>query len=341
MKVAKIIRKKTVAIETIDSPKIEDNEVLVKVKITGICGSDLHLYQDTHAFRRPPAILGHEIAGIIVEVGKSVKSHKIGDRVTIEPHLGCGLCKFCEDGLVNICIKKKVPGTPDWIGTFVEYFNADERTLHKIEDKIGYEMGVMVEPLAVAIHAINRCTNKNKDCIVILGAGTIGLLTQVVAKELGYKTIITTDPAPFNRELSLKLGATVSIDPLTEDINKTVADLTENKCGADVTVVCAGASNILDQASEVTKKRGEICIVSMITEKIPFYCYSVVFKEQTIKGSMTYQTEDFVKATKMINEGLDLNLLITHKFDIDNTSLGLKTLSEKKENVGKVLIVMD
>ena len=339
MKVAKVTSKKTVAIENMDKPQLKDNEVLVKVAMTGVCGSDLHLYEDTHAFRKPPAILGHEIAGDIVEVGPAVKKHKVGDRVTIEPHVGCGECHFCKEDLVNICISKKVPGTPNWIGTFVEYFNAEESTLHKIGDDISYEMGVMIEPLAVAIHAMKRCTNKHKDAIVILGVGTIGLLTQVVAKHMGYKTIITTDPAPFNREVSLKLGAKVSLDPLTEDVAKAVAELTNNN-GADATIICAGADNILDQASEITKKRGEICIVSMITNKIPFYCYSVVFKEQVITGSMTYQTEDFVEATTMINQGLDLSLLITHKFDIDNTDQGLKVLSEKKENVGKVLITM-
>ncbi|MCL2616307.1 MAG: alcohol dehydrogenase catalytic domain-containing protein [Defluviitaleaceae bacterium] len=339
MKAALVTEQEVVSINDIDKPILKNDEVLIRVVAAGVCGSDLHLFHGTHAFRKPPAILGHEIAGDIVEVGSDVKNLRVGDRVTVEPHAGCGECEFCKQSLVNICLNKTAPGTPKWIGTFVEYFNAPEKSVHKIADGISYEMGVMVEPLAVAVHAMDRATVKEKDCIVILGAGSIGLLTQVVAREMGYKTIICTDTAPFNRKMALKLGAAAALDPITEDVAAKVKELTNGR-GADLVIVSAGAPGILDQASDCARKRGEIGVVSMITEKIPFYSYAIVFKEQTMYGSMTYETKDFVKAVEMINNGLDLDDLVTQKYDLSRTQEALAVLSEKKEDVVKVLVTI-
>ena len=339
MKAALVTNKEVVSIQEIECPVIKNDEVLIKVAMAGVCGSDLHLFRGTHAFRKPPAVLGHEVAGEIVKVGEAVKKFRVGDRVTVEPHSGCKECEFCKQELVNICLNKTAPGTPGWIGTFVEYFNAPEKTLYKLGDNISYEMGVMVEPLAVAVHAMSRVTVKEKDSIVILGAGSIGLLTQIVAAQMGYKTIICTDTAPFNREMALKLGAAAALDPLTEDVPAKVKELSNGR-GADLAIITAGAANILDQASACVRKRGEIGLVSMITEKIPFYSYAIVFNEQTIFGSMTYETRDFAKAADMINAGLDLNGLVTQKYELTRTQDALTVLSEKKEKVVKVLVTL-
>jgi L-iditol 2-dehydrogenase len=295
------------------------------------------LFRGTHAFRKPPAILGHEIAGDVVEIGGNVKHVKVGDRVTVEPQYGCGECDFCRRGLVNLCQKKVVPGTAKWIGVFVEYFNAPEKTVYKLNDAVSYKMGTMIEPLAVAVRALRRATVKEKDCLVILGAGTIGLLCLVVAKHLGYKTIICTDVARFNLDMALKYGATRAINPLETDLVDTVRQLTDDK-GADLALVAAGAPNILDQASACVKKCGEIGVIAMITEKIPFYSYQIVFNEQRMYGAMTYATRDFKEAAEMINGGLDLNDFITQTLDLAHTQEGLDILSQKKEGVVKVMI---
>ena len=339
MKAAMVTGKEVVTIRDVDAPVPGDDEVLIKVKTAGVCGSDLHLFHGTHAFRKPPAVLGHEVAGDIVQLGKNVRGYKIGDRVTVEPHLGCGECEYCKQGLVNLCLAKKAPGTPGWIGTFVEYFNAPAKTLYKLDDRIAYDIGTLVEPLAVAVHALARASVTERDCIVILGVGTIGLLTQVVAREIGFKTIVTTDTAPFNREMSLKQGATAALDPLAEDVVAKIKDLTGGR-GADLAIVAAGAPGILDQASACVRKRGEIGLVAMITEKIPFYCYSVVFNEQTLYGAMTYETRDFEKAAEMVNGGLDLSAFVTQKLSLDRSQEALDLLSQKKENVVKVIVTL-
>ena len=337
MKAALVTDVGKVSIQEIDRPIIKDDEVLIKVKTVGVCGSDLHLFRGTHPFRKPPAILGHEIAGEVVELGKKVRTVKLGDRVTVEPQVGCGNCEFCQQDLINLCKGKVVPGTAKWIGVFAEYFNAPEKTIYKLEDKTTYEMGTMIEPLSVAVHALRRVTIQAKDYLVILGAGTIGLLTLVVAKAMGYKNIICTDTAACNREMALKHGAIAALNPLETDVVAFVKNQTGGR-GADLALVAAGAPNIVDQAAACVRKRGEIGIIAMITEKIPFYSYQIVFNEQTMFGAMTYETRDFKEAAEMINKGLDLSDFITQTMDLDHTQKALDVLSQKKENVVKVLV---
>ncbi|HAM80898.1 zinc-dependent alcohol dehydrogenase [Ornithinibacillus bavariensis] len=340
MKAAYVVDECKVEIKDIDVPRIKDNEVLIKVKTVGICGSDLHLYKGTHAFRKPPVILGHEVAGDIVEVGKNVTKFKVGDRVTVEPHIGCGGCEYCEKDLVNLCLNKKAPGTPGWIGTFAEYFNAPEEVVYKIGDNISYELGTLIEPLAVAVHAIDRISVSEKDTIAILGSGTIGLLTLVAAREAGYKNIICTDTQQFNLDMALQQGATLALNPLEVDVVEKVKEFTNGR-GVDVALVCAGAPGIVDQASSMTRRRGEVGIVAMITEKIPVNTYNFVFNEISLFGAMTYETKDFEKATEMVNEGLDLNAFITQRLPFAETEHGLSILDEKKENVVKVIIEVE
>lgn len=337
MKAAFVVGKEEVEIREIDVPEVKDNEVLIKVKTVGVCGSDLHLFKGTHAFRNPPAVLGHEVAGDVVKIGKEVKDLKVGDRVTVEPHLGCGECEFCKQDLVNLCLNKKAPGTPGWVGTFVEYFNAPAEVVHKINDDVSYELATLIEPLAVAVHAIDRITVKEKDTLVILGSGTIGLLALVAAKESGYKNIICTDTQDFNLQMALKHGAKLALNPLKDDVVEKVMEFTNGR-GADVALIAADAKNIVDQASSLVRKRGEVGVVSMITEAIPVYTYNFVFKELTLFGAMTYETKDFVKATEMVNNGLDLSDFATQKLSLDESQKALNILDEGKENVVKVIV---
>lgn len=337
MKAALVTATEKVDIQEIDRPVIKDNEVLIKTRTVGVCGSDLHLFRGTHAFRKPPAILGHEISGDIVEVGKNVTKFKVGDRVTVEPQYGCKECDFCREGLVNLCASKVVPGTAKWIGVFVEYFNAPENTIYKLSDKVSYEMGTMIEPLAVAVRTLRKATVKERDCVVILGSGTIGLLLLVVAKHLGFKKIICTDTAQFNLDMALKHGAVAAVNPLEQNVVDVVMNHTNGQ-GADLALIAAGSPSILDDAAACVRKRGEIGIVAMITEKIPFYCYRIVFNEQTVYGAMTYSSQDFQEAVDMVNAGLDLDDFITQTMDLAHAQEGLDILSQKTENVVKVMI---
>ena len=326
-----------VEIHEIEKPVISETEVLIKTKNVGVCGSDLHLYRGTHPFRHAPAILGHEIAGEIVEVGSKVTKFKAGDRVTIEPQVGCGECAMCKIGAVSLCKNKKVPGTPGWIGTFSEYFNAEESVLYKLGDDISYERGTLTEPLAVAVQILHRAETK-QGSLVILGGGTIGQLLLAVAKKRGFAPIIVTDTVEFNREFALSHGADYAFDPIHDNVEEEVKKITGE--GADLVVVAAGANNILDQACNCARKRGEVGIVAMITKEIPFYSYAVVFIELRMFGAMCYEREAFRIAAELINDkSFPLDDYVTQVVDgIENTKEGLDILSQKKENTVKVEI---
>ena len=339
MRVAVVTEAYKVEIKDQPIPEIGDKDVLIKVERAGICGSDLHLYKGTHAFRKPPAALGHEVCGIVEKVGAAVTKVKVGDHVTVEPQVGCGTCEFCKSGHMNLCKNKKVPGTPAWIGTFAEYFNAPEQTVYKLNDDISFEVGTLVEPLAVAVQALNRCDGGKKESLAILGSGTIGLLVLAVAKQRGFKNIYCTDTAEFNRDMAVKMGARAAYDPLKCDVETIIKEETGGE-GVDVCVVAAAAPNIIDQASSVTKKLGEVVLVSMITRPIPVYTYGFVFNEQKLIGTMTYTTEAFTEAAKLINEGLDVAPIITHNLPLEESGKGLEILDKKIENAGKILVHM-
>lgn len=338
MKAAFVTDLKKVEIRDIPVPEITETQVLIKTHTAGVCGSDLHLFLGTHPFRKAPAILGHEITGEIVKVGAKVTNVKVGDRVTVEPQLGCGECHFCEEGAENLCLKKQVPGTPNWIGTFVEFFPAPASKVYKLSDSVSYEVGTLIEPLAVAVHAMHRVDIGTRGrTLLILGSGTVGLLALAVAKVQGYSTIICTDTAPYNREMALKFGAAYALDPLKEDVVARVKDITGGK-GVDVSLVCAGAPNIIDQASSCTRKQGVVGLVAMITKNIPVYTYGFVFNEQKLIGSMTYAPKYFAEAVELVNNGLDLKDYVTQQFPLDNAQEALACLAEKKENVIKVIV---
>lgn len=338
MKVAFVTEPLKVEIRDVPIPSVGEEDVLIQMAYAGICGSDLHLYKGTHAFRKLPAALGHEISGTVVRVGKKVTQFHIGDHVTVEPQIVCGECEFCRSGRQNLCTRKIVPGTPQWLGTFAEYFVAPERTVYKIVEKVDLKVAALVEPLAVAVQAMNVALNHGVvGDVAILGSGTIGLLLLLLAKRLGFEKVFCTDTADFNTKLAIRLGATAAFDPLKTDVIKEIQTGTAGK-GVDICFVAAGAPNIIDQASALTKKCGTVVLVSMITKPIPVYTYSFVFNEQTLVGTMTYTTDAFKKACDLINEGLDPAPIITHVLPMEQAQKGLEILSQKTENAGKVLV---
>ena len=337
MRAAVVTTPYNVEIEDRPIPKISEKEVLIKVHTAGVCGSDIHLYRGTHAFRKPPAVLGHELAGEIVEIGSNVTKFKIGDRVTVEPHIPCGHCDMCKKGYVNLCENKIAPGTPKWIGSFSEYFNAPEDKVYLLDDSVSYECGTLIEPLAVSIHALNRIENKNAKSLAIIGCGTIGLMALVAAKRLGFEEIYCTDVIPFNLDFALKIGASKVFNSRTEDCATAIEEATGGK-GVDAVIVAAGAPTIIDQASQMASRTGEVILVAMITEKIPVYTYSFVFNEQTLRGTMTYTTADFKKAAELVNSGLDMYPFITQRFPMEKTGEALKLLSDKTGNIVKIIV---
>lgn len=337
MRAAFVTGVKETEIREIEKPVPARGEVLIKVEAVGLCGSDLHLFLGLHAFRKPPVIPGHEVSGTVCELGEGVTKFRVGDRVTVNPSVSCGKCPACKRGLGNICEKRKSPGTNSWIGCFAEYFPTLEETVYRIPDDVDFPRAALTEPLSVATHILGRTSRGEIKTMAILGCGTIGLMTLYLAKKRGVEKIICSDPAAYNRQQALRFGASVVIDPLAEDPVKGALELTDGE-GVDLCIVAAGASAILDQASEMTRKGGEIGLVAMITKPISFYSYSVVFREQRIFGSQIYQTRDFEEALELVKTDQRLSEFITQRMPVEDVQRAMEMLAEKKENVVKIIL---
>lgn len=199
-------------IKEIDIPVVKDNDVLIKVAVAGICGSDIHTYKGLHPFRKPPVVIGHEVAGEVVSVGQAVKRVQVGDRVTVEPQIGTGESEGVMTGQANLSDKRLAPGMGDWLGTMAEYFVSPEAQVIKLPDAVSYEKGVLVEPLAVGVHAARKGDIQPGDRVAILGAGPIGLLTLIAVKAKGASHVVVTDVLDYSLDVAKQMGATAAIN---------------------------------------------------------------------------------------------------------------------------------
>ena len=337
MKAVYVTDLKKAEVLEIDRPRPAKGEVLIAVKAMGICGSDLHVYLGLHAFRKPPVVLGHELSGIVCEIGEGVTKFRVGDRVTVNPSVSCKECDACKRGLENICDDRKAPGTGSWLGAFVEYFPTPEETVYKISDTVDFPRAALTEPLSVAEHVFGRISVEAPKSMAILGCGTIGLMILYLAKRAGIETILCSDPAPYNRTQALAFGAKMSINPLEEDPVDAARRLTGGE-GVDVCIVAASAPNILNQASLLTRKGGEIGLVAMITKPQSFDSYSIVFREQRVFGSQISQVHDFEKALSIVEQDPELSKFITQRMPAEEIQHAMALLSEKKGNVIKIIL---
>jgi len=187
------------------------DELLIRTAYAGVCGSDLHAFRGKHPFRKPPVILGHEVAGTVVECGASVEGFRPGDRVTVMPLLPCGTCLLCRMGRANVCLNKRVPGVGEWLGSFAEYSLAKASVAFKLGAATPFELGVLAEPLAVGIHSVFRQARVAAGGrVIVLGAGPIGIFTAMAARAAGAGEIVMTDLLDFNLALVREMCGAVT-----------------------------------------------------------------------------------------------------------------------------------
>lgn len=342
MKAAFVVEPGNVEIRQIDTPAINDDEVLIKVETAGLCDTDLWLFNGTHPNIKLPAILGRQLSGDVVRIGRNVKGIRMGDRVAVEPHRGCGVCTMCKRGLETLCANKIVPGTPTWTGAFVEYFNAPAKGVHRLNDNVEYEQGTLIEPLALAIHAVNRITQKQKNAIAVLGSGTAGLMALIAAHEAGFRHIVYTDAQAFHLAIAIRHGAKLALNTASEDIVSKVLAFTDGK-GADVVLIAADADReiAVDLSLAMTREGGEVGILS--TGQQPVF----VDASRHASGDFSrffvraYRHRDFTSAVRMVNRGLDLHDFFTHRFPLSQSQQALETYGAGEEPVVKMVVDID
>ena len=309
-------------------PEITGDEVLIKVRAVGICRSDVDAFMGRHPYRIPPVITGHEFSGVIDKVGKNVRDFKIGDRVCVEPHIGCGTCLYCKEGAYNVCKTKELIGVKDWVGCFAEYVMARPAMCTKIPDEMSFEEGALLEPLAVGVHAVELADMSEGANVAVQGCGTIGMLTLGAVLTKKPKNIIISDISPVKRNLAKELGANYLVDPAADDLGKVVMDVTGNY-GVDYLFVTVPVAPVLQQSLTLVRKRGKLCIVALFDKPIELDVAQIQLNERTVIGSCMYTREDYEIALNYYTAGtLDFKKLITKRISFDEAASHVERLAK-------------
>jgi 2-desacetyl-2-hydroxyethyl bacteriochlorophyllide A dehydrogenase len=298
MKAAVLTANHTVEVRDVADPTPRADEIVIAVEASGICGSDLHAWHGRHPFRRPPVVLGHEPAGTVLARGPEVTTIEVGDRVVIEPHRICGSCPACRQGDNELCERKQYPATHDWHGSLAEFFAAPANMAHRVPDGVPLDVAALAEPLAVASHANRRGGTGPGKTVNIVGSGTIGLLCLMVAQHLGARVDVVTDIDADKLRMAGQLGAQRPSDVRTSDI---VDELRQRRFErADITIVAATAPDSLIDGAALTKPGGRIVLLGLYGDTAKIAASSMVTDEQTIVGSLTYNSADFAAALSLL-----------------------------------------
>jgi len=271
------------------APLPADDEVVVRVHACGICGSDIHGWDGSTGRRNPPLIMGHEASGEVIATGPRVSAWRAGDRVTFDSTISCGVCRFCKTGQVNLCESRRVVGVSPveykQHGAFAEQLAVPDRILYRIPDTLSYEQAAMVEPVSIAIHAVQRTKIAPDSTAVVIGSGMIGLLVIQALRWAGAKQVVAVDLADNRLALARQLGATHTLNSGKEDVAAEVNRITGG-LGADTAFEVVGFAPTLNLALAVLKRGGACVLVGNLSPKTQdFPLQAVVTKELTLLGS--------------------------------------------------------
>lgn len=331
-------------IRDIEMPKLRDKDVLVKLEYVGICGSDVHYLEHGKIgdfIVDGDFILGHECAGTVIELGSGVQNLKVGDKVALEPGVTCGQCEFCKTGRYNLCPDVEFLATPPYHGSMMKYIAFPENMCFKLPDNITTKEGALVEPLAVGMHAALQGGVKLGDSVVILGAGTIGLVTLLACKAYGATDITVVDVIPKRLEYAKKLGATTVINAAEADALVEVDKMT-NKKGVDIVIETAGSARTISQTPYMVKNGGTIVLVGLAPQDIiEFNFAKIMAKEAQIKSVFRYRNI-YPTAIKAIAQGIiNITGIVTHEFDFEDSAKAFDYVINNKQDVVKAVIKVD
>ncbi|XP_023213901.1 sorbitol dehydrogenase-like [Centruroides sculpturatus] len=328
-------------LEKSDIPEPKETEVLIAIRCTGICASDIHMWAWGELAKMKtvtPTVLGHESSGTVVKVGKSVKNFKAGDRVVIETSGPCLGCPLCLEGNYHLCPDLKRLGACPHDGTFTRYITHSAQFCYKLPDKLTFEEGALVEPLAVALHACRRGRVTGGDKVLICGAGAIGLLTMLTAKAFGATRICVTDVRKDRLEFAKKLGAdcTVLADP-DDDVcvRRVVESLGANP---DVSLDCCGFQATVTVALKATKPRGVVVVVGIGPGDSKLPLPETMLKEVDIVGVNRYPN-CYQRAIDLLESGAVNGLpVITHSFKLEEAIEAFEFVKREVPGTVKTMI---
>lgn len=291
-----------VALIEVPVPAVTPGHVLIEVKAAGICGTDLHIYHDEFK-TEPPVIMGHEVAGVVVEVGAGVNRCRPGDRVTSETYFSvCGQCQFCREGAVNLCPNRRSIGSRV-NGAFTRYLLVPQQNIHHLPDHVDEQAGALTEPLACCVRAFELTRVEPGETVVVSGPGAIGLLTAQIVKAAGGRLIVLGTNADEARlETARQLGADAVFNVQTVDTPTLIRDMTSG-LGADVVFECSGVAASAQNCLNIVRRRGRYAQVGLFGKPITWDLEQVCYKELQVSGSNATVPSAWRKAVNLLAGG--------------------------------------
>ncbi len=326
-----------ILISDIEPVKRLDNEVLIKVRSAGICGSDIGAYKGVNPLVSYPRTIGHEIAGEVVEVGPDEKSFKVGDRVILEPYVYCGQCYPCSIGHTNCCENLTVRGV-HIEGGMAEYVSHPAALLHKVPESIPWHLVPMAEPLVIAMHAVQQAEVKTGEHVAITGAGQIGLLAAQYALTLGAVPIVI-DPVEERLALARSLGVSHTLNPMESDMIRAIHSITGGRM-VEAVIECSGSAPAIRATVDYAAYAGRIALVGWPKGDIPMPTALFTKKELTIRGSRN-SVGQFPESLRLIASGqINVSALLTKTVSMEETPATVVDIAEHPDKYLKVTCVM-
>jgi len=318
-------------------PEVGHNDLLIKIRKTAICGTDMHIYHWDEWSQKTipvPMIVGHEYVGEVVDMGSEVQGFKKGDRVSGEGHITCGHCRNCRAGRRHLCRNTEGVGV-NRQGAFAEYLVIPAFNAFKIPDNISDDLASIFDPFGNAVHTALSFDLVGED-VLITGAGPIGIMAAAVAKHVGARHVVITDVNPFRLELAKKMGATRAVNVAEQDL-KTVMDELGMTEGFDVGLEMSGVPSALHSMLDTMNHGGNIAMLGLPPDNVAIDWNKVIFKGLMIKGIYGREMfETWYKMASLIQSGLDLSAIITHQFTVEEFQQGFETMASGQS--GKVIL---
>jgi L-iditol 2-dehydrogenase len=330
-------------LEIQDSPIPEhgENEVLIRVKACGICGSDVHGFDGSSGRRIPPLIMGHEAAGIIESCGSGVTGFAIGDRVTFDSTVYCGECDYCKKGQVNLCDHRMVLGVSCGEyrrhGAFAEFVTAPAHILYQLPAGFPFEHAAMIEAVSVAVHAVGRITIVPVDTCLVVGAGMIGLLVVQALRAAGCQGVIAVDIDEGRLELARRLGATDTINSKDKDVEEEVLAQTQGR-GVTSSFEVVGATPTVQTAINTVKKGGSVVLVGNLAPEVDLPLQAVVTRELSLFGTCASAGEYPQCIELMSNGSIQVDPLISATVSLEEGPSWFERLYKREPGLMKVIL---
>ncbi len=324
----------------IDRPQAKPGEVVIQVKRIGVCGSDIHVYHGLHPYTSYPVVQGHEVSGVIADVGEGVSGFEPGDLVVFMPQVTCGECYPCRHGMYHICDNLKVMGFQT-SGAAQEYFPVKAEMVLKLPPGVSMDEAAMVEPVSVAVHALSRVASVAGQKVIVLGAGTIGNLVAQVARASGAAQVMITDVSEYKLEKARQCGIELTLNAEKMDLSQIILE-NFGPDKADLILECVGVQSTITQAVVNARKGSTIVVVGVFGQKPEVDLGLVQDRELSLVGTLMYQEKDYRRAIELVaGNRLCLGPMITHRFPFREYLNAYKTIEQLGGKSMKVMVELD